>query len=169
MAPQRERCHVTSSKGRAAKFRLLRRQMGILLLTLAALIRSSAAAGAFPCPPGDKGSAAVIPGTVCGAAPLLTQQIHPRHRVGDAAHGAFRHLCYEWGNACSAPRQGYSQFAMRKSIRVIASLKHTKQDFLNVPLQQQMHCQNHLNKSISFQAQCRKPRTYLALHLVKSF
>lgn len=69
----------------------------------------------FPCPPGDKGSAAVIPGSAREAAPLLTQQIQPRYHVRDAAaaRSVSTPLSYERGNA---PRQGYSHFATRKSV-----------------------------------------------------
>lgn len=80
----------------------------------------------------DKGSAAVIPGTECGPAPLLTQQRQPWYHV-TPPHEGFRHLCYEWGKACSAPRRGYCSLPPGRAPRVIAALKHTKQDFPNAP------------------------------------
>lgn len=143
--------------------------MGILFLTLALFIPSSAAPVPFPCPSGDKGSTAVIPGTVCEPAPLLTQQIHPRYHARDAAAPRVSTPLLWMGQCVLWSQAGLLQFATRKSTRVIATLKHTKQDFPNVPLQPQTRCQNRLYKSVSFQAQCRKPRTHLALYLTKSF
>lgn len=140
--------------------------MGILLLTRTLFVRSSAAPAPFPCPPGGKGSAAAIPGTVCEVAPLLTQQIH---RVGDAAARRVSTPLLWMGQCVLCSQAGLLAVCHEEEHQgLIASLKHTKQDFLNVPLQQQMRCQNNLNKSTSFQAQCRKPCTCLTLHLVKS-